>query len=56
MADPWAGDDFVSVETNAEYENWRLQELEQRKENLVQDKKRIQALAMWSDREKDNTQ
>ena len=47
-----AGDYFVSVETNAEYENWRLQELEQRKDNLAQDNKRIQAMAMWSDRKR----
>ena len=42
----------MSVETNAECENWRLQELEQRKDNLVQDKKRIQAMPMWSDRKR----
>ena len=31
--------DVGSVETNAEHDNWSLQELEQKKDNVAQDKK-----------------
>ena len=51
--DSVSDDDIGSVETNAEYENWSVSELDQRKDNLVQDKRRIQELAKGSDKEKD---
>ena len=38
--------------TQGEYDNWSLQELEEKKDNVAQDKKRIQEVAIWSHKEK----